>query len=73
MVVLSDTFYPGWEVTIDGRPATIYEAYSSIRGVVTPKGKHWIEMRYRPWSVYLGFLMTLAGLAAAIAATRIDG
>ena len=72
MVVLSDTFYPGWEATIDGAPATIHEAYTSIRGVVTPKGKHWIEMRYRPWSVYLGFLLTLAGVGGALAIRRLD-
>ena len=63
MVILSDTFYPGWEATIDGKPVPIHEMYSVIRGVVAPKGRHWIEMRYRPRSVYLGFLLTLAGLA----------
>ena len=73
LTVLSDTYYPGWEATLDGKPVAMHEAYSSIRGVVTPKGKHWIEMRYRPWSVYLGFALTLAGLAAALVITRLDG
>jgi hypothetical protein len=68
MVILSDTFYPGWEATIDGKPVPIHEMYSVIRGVVAPKGRHWIDMRYRPKSVYLGFLLTLAGLALCGAA-----
>lgn len=72
MVMLSDTFYPGWEATLDGKPAAIHEAYSSIRGVVAPKGKHWIEMRYRPWSVYFGFALTLCGLAATLLVSRLD-
>ncbi len=72
MVILSDTFYPGWEAAIDGKPATIHEAYGSLRGVVASKGKHWIEMRYRPWSVYLGLALSLTGLMAALAISRLD-
>jgi len=72
LTVLSDTYYPGWEATLDGRPVPILEVYSSLRGIVTPKGKHRIEMRYRPWSVYLGFALTLAGLAVAAVASQVD-
>jgi len=67
MVILSDAFYPGWKATLDGQAATIHEMYGGIRGVVTPAGRHVIEMRYRPRSVYLGGLLTLAGILGACA------
>jgi hypothetical protein len=72
MVIDSDTFFPGWEATVDGRPAPIYEAYGFLRGVVVEAGPHRIEMRYRPKSVYWGAALTAAGLlgAAALAAVK---
>jgi len=65
MVILSDAYYPGWVATVDGKPAQLYETYGVIRGVVVPAGRHRVEMRYRPRSVYLGGAMSLIGLAAA--------
>ncbi|MBK5291698.1 MAG: hypothetical protein JJE04_08505 [Acidobacteriia bacterium] len=62
MLVLNDNYYPGWVASVDGQPAPILEAYSALRGVVVPAGRHLVEMRYRPYSVYLGALMTLVGL-----------
>ena len=67
MVILSDAFYPGWKATLDARPVTIHEVYGGLRGVVTPAGRHVIEMRYRPLSVYAGGIMTLAGILGACA------
>ena len=64
VVVLSDTWFPGWEATLDGAPAPILEVYGALRGVVAGGGDHVIEMRYRPRSALYGGLMTLAGLAA---------
>jgi Bacterial membrane protein YfhO len=65
MVILNDAYYPGWAASVDGKPAQLYETYGVIRGVVVPAGRHRIEMRYRPKSVYLGGAMTGLGLLAA--------
>ena len=61
MVVLADTYYPGWHATVDGAPATICEAYGGIRGVVVDAGAHEIRMVYRPLSIIVGAVLTLAG------------
>ena len=66
MVIDGDTFSPGWEATVDGKVATIHEAYTVIRGVVVDAGSHRIEMRYRPKSVFYGAIMTSAGLLGAL-------
>jgi hypothetical protein len=66
MVILNDTYYPGWQATVDGQPVRIEEADGIFRGVAVPAGEHVIEMTYRPMSVIVGGIMTLlAALAAA--------
>jgi hypothetical protein len=71
MVVVSDTFFPGWRAEVDRKPAKIYEVNGAMRGVVVPAGKHKVTMRYRPFSVYLGAGLTLLGVVAAMAAVFI--
>ncbi len=65
MVILGDTFDAGWRATVDGQPAPILPAYSCLRGIVAGPGRHRIEMRYRPSSVYWGACFTALGLAVA--------
>ncbi|MGD0777143.1 MAG: YfhO family protein [Candidatus Solibacter sp.] len=66
MVVLSDTFYPGWRARVDHRPAEIHEVNGAMRGVAVPRGTHTVTMRYRPLSVYLGAALTLLGILGAL-------
>jgi hypothetical protein len=66
MVILSDTFYPGWRARVDHRPAAIYEVNGAMRGVAVPRGIHTITMRYRPLSMYLGAALTLFGVLGAL-------
>jgi hypothetical protein len=63
MVVLSDTYYPGWSVRIDNQPAPIYEVNGAMRGVLVPAGVHMLSMRYRPASTLIAGLLTLLGFA----------
>ena len=66
MVILTDTWFPGWRARVDGRTTRIYEVYGDVRGVMVDGGRHTIEMRYRPWSVFLGAALTLLAAIAAI-------
>ncbi len=70
MVILSDTFVPGWKAEVDGRPAPIYEVNEAMRGVVVPAGAHTLTMQYRPASVLWGALLTALGVAGALALGR---
>jgi hypothetical protein len=47
VLVVSEMFYPGWEATIDDRPARIHLTNFLLRGVYVPAGEHRVEMRYR--------------------------
>jgi hypothetical protein len=68
MVVVADTYYPGWRAFVDGEPAAIYEVYGALRGVVAGPGSHRIELRYEPASVRAGAAITTAALLACFAA-----
>ncbi len=71
MLILTDTWFPGWRASVDGRAARIHEAYAAVRGVVVEAGTHRVEFRYRPASVLAGGALTaLACLAAAACARR---
>jgi hypothetical protein len=70
MVILTDSWFPGWRASVDGHPAKIEKAYGAFRGVVVEAGDHTIEMRYRPWSVFVGAGMTAAAAAIALLAAR---
>ena len=39
-LVLTDTFYPTWHVTVDGKIQKIYRTDYNFRGVLLPKGNH---------------------------------
>jgi hypothetical protein len=67
MLILSDTWYPGWSAKTGGHHLPIYEAYSGLRGVVLEKGEHHLEFRYRPASALIGGGMSLAGVVCAFA------
>ncbi len=66
LVLLADTYFAGWQATVDGNSTPIYQADSVIRGVVVDAGAHTVEMRYRPRSVLLGGVLTI--LSALLAA-----
>lgn len=58
VVVLSDTFYPGWRVEVDGTPAEILRADYILRGVALTQGAHHVRFYYAPDSFRVGEILT---------------
>jgi uncharacterized membrane protein YfhO len=54
LVILNQTFYPGWQALIDERPARIEDADGALQSVVVGAGTHRVDFCYRPWTVYWG-------------------
>lgn len=48
LLVVAESWYPGWQVTIDGQPAKLLRANYLSQGVLVPQGTHTVEMEYRP-------------------------
>ena len=54
LVVLSDTFYPGWKAFVDGVESAIYKADYVFRAVLLDEGKHRIDFINDPASFKVG-------------------
>ena len=61
-LVLSDTYFPGWKVYLDGNPVKSFRANYNFRAVSIPPGKHEVKFVYHPLSVKLGVLVTSLGI-----------
>lgn len=68
LLVLTDTVYPGWTATVDGKTAPIQRVDYLLRGVSIGPGHHTIVMRYQPASWRIGWIVSLVSLLALLAA-----
>jgi uncharacterized membrane protein YfhO len=59
MLVLSDTWYPGWHATVDGHDTKVERVDHMLRGVRVGPGTHTVEMTYRPLSFRIGWIVSL--------------
>ncbi|HZU17377.1 MAG TPA: YfhO family protein [Candidatus Dormibacteraeota bacterium] len=62
-VVVLQSYAPGWQAEVDGRPAAVHPADVKFMAVVVPAGDHLVTLSYRPGSVAWGTRASLAGLA----------
>jgi hypothetical protein len=63
LLVLADSFYPGWQAFVDDRPTEIYPANINQRAIFLPAGKHRVHFVYAPSSVQIGLLVSGAAWA----------
>jgi hypothetical protein len=69
LVILADTYYPGWRLRIDGKPAPILRANRLMRGAVVPAGEHTLVYTYQPASFWIGAMISMAGLIVLLVLT----
>ena len=77
IAIFSEIYYPdGWQVTIDGQPATLARANYILRALHLPAGKHVVEMKFDPQSLHLtegiaygALVLLLIGVITAICLT----
>ncbi len=66
LLVASEAWFPGWQVTIDTKPAPILRANYASLGVVIPPGIHAVNFMYvQPWYYKYGQLITIISLLLA--------
>lgn len=66
-LVLTDTWFPGWDARIDGRERPVLRADHAFRAVAVPAGAHEVEFRYAPGSVRVGLGISVTAALVAIA------
>jgi len=72
VLVLSDSYYPGWLAQVDGAPAEILRANGLYRAVVIPAGRHQVVFEYRPSSFRHGVWLSAASALVLVALPLAD-
>jgi len=67
ILLLTDTYYPGWTAIVDGQSTPIIRANGSFRAVVVPQGKHTVVFRYSHPQIRKGFIVTSLSLLVLVA------
>jgi hypothetical protein len=67
VLLLSDTYFPGWRAEVDGAETPIQRADISLRAIALPEGHHTVRFVYHPASLYRAVPVSLAALCALVA------
>jgi hypothetical protein len=65
-LVLSEIYYPGWVVRVDGARADMQLEDGLLRGVDLAAGAHEVEFVFHPWTVFVGWGISLVSWIALI-------
>ena len=63
LIVLCDSFAPGWRATVGGEPSPILRANGLFRAVALPAGSHEVVFEYWPVSFFVGWAIALIALS----------
>lgn len=66
---ISDTFYPGWSVKVNGEYTKILKANYNFKAVVVPKGESLVEFNYLPTNFNLAIFLSMLSLVGLILAS----
>lgn len=66
-LVVAENYYPGWNATVDGKPAKIGRAQYSMIGVELPAGARKIDLTFTSSSYEAGKLITWIAILIALA------
>jgi len=62
LLLLNDTFFPGWKVTVDDVPNELLAVNYLFKGVLLAPGRYEVKFFYQPFSYRLGTFITLSTL-----------
>lgn len=69
LLIVSQAWYPGWQVQIDGQDhGAPMRANYAFQGVAVPAGTHQVELRFAPILWRFGWALAALGLIALVAA-----
>lgn len=65
VLLLNDKYDPAWQVSVDGKPASLLRCNFIMRGVQVPPGEHQIEFQFAPsrTGLYVSFAALVLGAA----------
>jgi hypothetical protein len=67
IVVIADTYYPGWTCRSERTNFNIEPVHHAFQGIRVPPGEHSLELVFQPASVSIGCVLTLIGCLGGVA------
>jgi hypothetical protein len=67
LLVVAESWYPGWEARLDGEGTALFRANYLSQGVIVPEGTHTVELDYHPASFMYGVIVSVLGLLGTTA------
>ncbi|GAB4349343.1 MAG: hypothetical protein Kow0099_32360 [Candidatus Abyssubacteria bacterium] len=62
ILVLGESYYPGWRAEVDGRKTEVLAANLAFRAVALRPGTHTVVFRFRPGSFVVGAVLSCVGV-----------
>ena len=59
ILVLGDSYYPGWKAIVDGKEQEILPANINQRALILEKGEHTVKFAFQPKSFKIGVIISL--------------
>lgn len=65
-LLVSESWYPDWHATVDGKPATVLRGDNAFLSVELPAGAREVVLQFRSASYAMGKMVTLVASLVAI-------
>lgn len=65
-VIVRDTWYPGWQATVDSQPTPVEKTDPFFIQITTPAGQHTIDITFRSPTLRAGMIISALGLVVAL-------
>ena len=72
LFLLTIPFDEGWHVSVDGEEVETFEVLGSLTGIELEPGEHTISMRYFPWAVKYGLIISGCSLAVFVIVVAVE-
>ena len=60
LLIFTDAYYPGWRAWVDGEETEVLRANHLFKAVAVPAGEHVVRFEYRPRSLFIGAVVSIA-------------
>jgi hypothetical protein len=67
LLVFGEVWYPGWSARANGEEVSIHRVEGTLRGIYLDPGSYTVELRYSPWTVWVGLAISGSTALALLA------
>ena len=69
LLVISNTYFPGWKAYVDNRETKTIRTDYAFDGIFLTQGDHTVILEYKPLIFFIGLVLTITGLISLLLAS----